>query len=235
MKLIVGCPVSHREWILDEWNQHVLSAVYALDEDVDLSYCFLASDKDLGTVEKLVDFDTYSDVIISSEDEREDRRTWSQSRYEDMVYYRNALLERIRFLKPDFFLSFDSDILLHPEALKSAFTAFRDEVWAVGLRTYMTERSTSHPSMGIWVDQQHRRYYRVDSRDITSCDIIMAAKLMKPEAYNVDYKLHTYGEDMGWSLGVTEAGGKLCYDGRVANKHVMVREQLNFVDERVGF
>ena len=46
-----------------------------------------ASDKDLGTVEKLVDFDTYSDVIISSEDEREDRRTWSQSRYEDMVYY----------------------------------------------------------------------------------------------------------------------------------------------------
>ena len=36
-------------------------------------------------------------------------------------------------------------------------------------------------------------------------------------------------------LGVTEAGGKLCYDGRVANKHVMVREQLNFVDERVGF
>ena len=32
-----------------------------------------------------------------------------------MVYYRNALLERIRFLKPDFFLSLDSDILLHPE------------------------------------------------------------------------------------------------------------------------
>ena len=114
------------------------------------------------------------------------------------------------------------------EALKSAFTAFRDEVWAVGLRTYMTERSTSHPSMGIWVDQQHRRYYRVDSRDITSCDIIMAAKLMKPEAYNVDYKLHTYGEDMGWSLGVTEAGGNCATMVVSQIKHVMVREQLNF-------
>lgn len=235
MKLVVGCPVSHREWILDDWNQHVLSAVYALDEEVDLSYCFVASDKDIETIEKLVDFDTFSDILISSEEDREDRRMWSQDRYETMVHLRNSLLERVRFLKPDYFLSLDSDILLAPDAIKSAFDAMTDDVWAVGMRTYMTERSTTHPSMGIWVDSGVRRYYRVDSRDITRCDIIMAAKLMRPEAYRVDYKVHPYGEDLGWCLNVAEAGGKVCYDGRVGNKHVMSKQMLETVDDRVGF
>ena len=43
MKPLLGVQFLIVNGFLDEWNQHVLSAVYALDEDVDLSYCFLAS------------------------------------------------------------------------------------------------------------------------------------------------------------------------------------------------
>ena len=68
-------------------------------------------------------------------------------------------------------------------ALKSAFSAFNEDTWAVGLSAYMTPRSTDHPSNGQWLSRQFNRFSRKDFDDIITCDIIMAAKLMRPDAY----------------------------------------------------
>jgi hypothetical protein len=58
---------------------------------------------------------------------------------------------------------------------------------------------------------------------------------MKPEAYNIDYKVADQGEDIGWSQNCKQARLKLLWDGSHASKHVMRRKDLENVDVRVGY
>lgn len=68
MKLTIGCPVYKRGWVLPEWNQRVLSSVYEMNQEVDLSYVFVASDEDVETVEMLASFDTETRIKVLTED-----------------------------------------------------------------------------------------------------------------------------------------------------------------------
>lgn len=235
MKLTIGCPVYKRGWVLPEWNQRVLSSVYEMNQEVDLSYVFVASDEDVETVEMLASFDTETRIKVLTEDRSSEKRQWGPPRYEHLVSLRNHLLAEVRDIQPDLFLSLDSDVLLAPNAISSAIDAFEDDTWAVGLALYMTEIGTDHPSNGTWSDGNFGRYTRRNFDDIITCDIIMAGKLMSPKAYNVDYEYHHCGEDLGWSRAVKQAGGKFRWDGRVKNKHVMRPEMLSRVDPRAGF
>jgi hypothetical protein len=63
----------------------------------------------------------------------------------------------------------------------------------------------------------------------------LAIKLMSPRAYNIDYRFHHQGEDIGWSVAATEKGLKLGWDGRICSKHVMAADQLQLVDPRCGY
>ena len=231
MKIVVGCPFSDRSWIFDRWMNHIQDAFSGLGHDV--SFVFVGNQTDLAFLKNVEN----TVLVEFSEPERLDVRRWNHQRYEHMVLLRNELLGAVRKLGPDLFLSLDSDILLAPNAIQSAIEALslHPNVWAVGLKCFMTPTSVSHPSMGIWVDNSHVRFRRNDVSDIATVDIIMAAKLMKPEAYNVDYSFHKNGEDLGWSLNVKLAGGSFIWDGRVTNKHVMSPKFLDVVDRRAGF
>lgn len=177
-----------------------------------------------------------SAVIPVKEPERDDERVWNPSRYQHMVFLRNRLLEFTRSAGPRWFLSLDSDVLIHEAAIYNLMETMEKEKWdAVGGRTYMTRlgRDTRWPSCGVFTSQGQMR--RPDSGGVNPVDVIMAIKLMSPMAYNVDYQYHKLGEDIGWSLAVKEAGGKIGWDGRVVSKHVMSPEHLAVVDPRVGF
>lgn len=231
MKLLVGCPVVNRSWILPLWYKHVLAAVANVD-DCELELLFVAPvDSD---VDVLLSFETPTHVHLTEETIPPDGRLWNADRYVTMVKERNALLQEVRSIAPDFFLSLDSDILLAPKAISSALELIGGDIWAVGLSTYMTPIGGGVPSMGIWIPGTER-YYRYDANHESPCDIIMAAKLMSPLAYGIDYEFHRNGEDLGWSRAVQSAGGKFMFDGRVKNKHVMEKWMLSCVDERVGF
>jgi hypothetical protein len=233
MNLFIGCPVSDRSWILPKWFDHVEKACEKIE--VVPQYVFVVGneDKDLDYVTSK----SRTHVKVINENKREDIRYWNHSRYSYMAMIRNELLSSVREYAPDFFLSLDSDILLHEDALLSAFDALEKhpDAWACGLKCYMSVGGIVHPSMGLWIDAEATRFYRNNSDDISTVDIIMAAKLMKPEAYNIDYKWHSNGEDLGWCQSVKAAGGKFIWDGRVCNKHVMGKKFLDGIDKRVGF
>ena len=234
MNILVGCPLSDRMWILPLWFDHVEAAFSKAG--LTPGYVFVVGNEDEETIDFLSSRDdTYIKII--QESKREDFRRWNHSRYEYMSFLRNELLKVVRSQAPDYFLSLDSDILLHEDALVSAFDALdqHDSAWAVGLKCYMSTDSRVHPSMGNWINGSYGRFYRTDASDMAAVDIIMAAKLMKPQAYSVDYKWHGSGEDLGWSVAVRESGGKFVWDGRVANKHVMSKNLVNVVDKRIGF
>ena len=234
MNILVGCPTSDRMWVLPSWFDHV-EAAFAKAGLVP-NYVFVVGNEDQETLDYLLGKSNVY-VKIIQENRREDFRRWNHSRYEYMSFLRNELLKVVREQSPDYFLSLDSDILLHEDSLVSALDALEQHpsAWAAGLKCYMSTDSRVHPSMGNWIGGSHTRFYRSDSSDMATVDIIMAAKLMKPDAYNIDYKWHGSGEDLGWSASVKEAGGKFIWDGRVANKHVMSKNLINILDKRIGF
>lgn len=229
--LAIGCPVAHREWILDHWFDHVEAAcTYA---SIEPAYVFVGdtiADESFKIIEKR----TRCARCLHVRNSRSiDRRDWGlPGRYQEMVMLRNLLLAEVRQLDPDAFLSLDSDILVHPHTIKTLIEDLNDYD-AVGARCYMTETGLSYPSWGKL--GRDGSLQRIDADGYFPVDVIMAIKMMSRAAYHIDYQLDTQGEDIGWSKACRAARLRLGWDGRVISKHVMAPRLLKIVDRRVGY
>lgn len=228
MRLIVGCPLSHRGWIIQLWFDHVLAACEGIAEP---RFMFIGdTSKDLPMWDVVRRYD--SEIIHVDETRGTDTRRWNWARYEQMTQLRNRLLAAVRDASPDYFLSLDSDILLNPYALLDGMPTLQMHKYdALGLGTYMTRKGTACPNMGNFTRQGNM--IRNDWRGHGRVDVIMAAKVMNSRAYQVDYRPATRGEDIGWSLDVVSRGLVLGWDGRNMSRHVMDPEALSAADPRV--
>lgn len=233
--LMVGCPVWKREWIMPRWFDHVEEA--CLNAAVVPHYVFVTDTFKDDTAPLLIQEagrrGRCYDLIHHEQRDRQDRRDWSPKRFEVMVELRNLLLERVRRYEPGFFLSVDSDILLHPQALTSMLEETH-RFDAIGGKCYMGG-GRSLPNCGN-VDVNGALKNRTDGDGACfKTSVIMALKLMQPAAYKVDYEHHHKGEDIGWSLACRAQGVTLGWDAKVCSKHVMKKEQLDKVDKRCGY
>jgi hypothetical protein len=233
--LVVGCPVAHREWILDAWFDHVEEACEVAG--VKPGYAF-AGDCTDETMMKIIFSRAPSDhlVVLDVPNSRgADVRDWaSPGRYAHMVEIRNLLLEGVRMMDAGLFLSLDSDILIHPFAIRNLIDDVTEDGWgAVGGKCYMTSTGTRYPSWGKL--GREGQIMRTDADGYFAVEVIMAIKMMTPAAYRVDYRLDLQGEDIGWSRACREAGLSLAWDGRVASKHVLEPHLLDRIDPRVGY
>lgn len=232
MRLVVGCPVLYRQWILDDWFDHVERACKRAE--VEPAFAFVG-DEILDPSFEIIERRAPRALIdVEPVTRPDDYREWNQDRYQVMVGLRNRLLALVRNAAPDVFLSLDSDILLHPDALKLVLEDLEAGVFAaVGSRCFMTQTGRSCPSWGRL--GPHGQLQRYDAEGYFPVQVIMAIKAMLPAAYQVDYELHAQGEDIGWSLACERASLKLGWDGRVVSKHVMTPNLLKLTDPRVGF
>ena len=233
MRLLIGGPVLRREWIIGSWFYHVFQSVKRLEETPEIAFVFIGGEGDptFDTVQDICQdgaLKAYVDYV--DEPREEDIRSWEDPRLHRMVYLRNRLLESVRRLAPDFFLSLDSDVLLHPDCLRNLIESSQG-FDVVGGRCYMT-RWTDAPSNMVFGKMVPTRH---DVDYVVPVDVVMACKLMQPQAYQIDYKYDFRGEDLGIARNWKEAGLKVGYDGRVGNKHILDRENLNKFDERVGW
>lgn len=233
--LVIGCPLSGRDWIIRQWFLHILGAVRNLNEDVDLLFAFVIDEGDPVQEEVnscLMDLEMpgvcyeVKPYPVSGKEHH-----WNLFKYEYMAETRNALLELVQRYSPDYFLSLDSDILLHPSAIASMMDAIGD-YGAIGSKTYLHRTSKLPNYANIKTNGQ---LLRPELEGVVPVDVLMAIKLMTPEAYNVPYKSDRRGEDIGWSLNCKERGVSLGFDGRVASKHIMEQSQLFSLDKRVGY
>lgn len=233
--ILIGCPVHEREWIMDDWFWRVNAAckvaglhpgyIFVMDPTEEPLYTMIQNQAKL--------MSTQLHIGVVQEQPRDDKRDWNERRYDRMVELRNILLEGVRANNPPLFLSLDSDILLHEEAIKSMVDNLED-FDAIGGKTYMTHTGTTCLSYGI-MKPNTRMMRRADAIGSFKVDVIMAIKLMTPAAYNIDYRFDSQGEDIGFSRACQEAGLKLKWDGTYANKHVMRRADLGRIDPRCGF
>ena len=215
VNVLVGCPVLMREWCLPDWFARLDDA--AVNAHVNLEFVFVGAAWDQGTWDAI---DTGAagrplTRVVVDEDRRTRSRDWlNPARYHRMVELRNTLLTHVRDRAPDLFLSLDSDILLHPDALANVIdTASRFDAVAAGV-----DLRVNTPNYFVTGLRGHERPPAPGV--VTRVDVIMAAKLMGPAAYHVDYRWHRQGEDIGWSQAAGEAGLTLGWDNRAPSPHV---------------
>lgn len=234
--LVIGCPVQHRAWILPAWADRIEKAAAGVVDDI---VFVLVGNKgnDPETYQVWKDWDRERSTVWVDVEEpaRDGSRYWHGPRFAHMASLRNQLLDEVRRIKPDLFLSIDSDILLHPDHLASMIQNLHERSWdAIGGRCYLGS-GTIYPS---WMRCLRPDGESVTRQDATGCfkvDVIMALKLMTPKAYYVDYRFHSKGEDIGWSIDARRAGCTLGWDGTVVSKHVMSPSLLDVFDPRSGF
>lgn len=236
--IVVGCPIKDRAWIVDLWFRHLFAALQPLIEwgkqasQVKLVFVgdpHTDSDTFSAIDRNCVRYSLSRDVVEIDEAPLPYHRVWNSDRYHHMVELRNMLLKHVRALEPTMFWSLDSDVLVHPETLRSAISGL-DRFDAVGSKTYMTPWGTAVPSFAM---HNNAGLMRWNDSGFFPVDIIMGVKLMTPSAYAVDYAHHTQGEDIGWSDAAKAAGLQLGWDGTYTSRHVMAPEYLDLVDDRV--
>jgi hypothetical protein len=240
MKLLIGCPIYKREWIFPYW----ISCIE--NQGIDLSnigFIFEASPDDEQTIQMLERYKKHvKSVALFDISVREDiphfyheegTRQWSISKYENMVSLRNSLLKKARDIKPDYYYSLDSDILLtNNNTIKLLTSHIQSGADAVSTAMFMTPTTIMYPGVMNWheEEQELEKAYRKESYPLGTyfkSDIIMAAKMMSPNVYNnVDYKLHPQGEDLGWCANAKKLGYNLYCASYIYTPHIMNKMML---------
>lgn len=216
---------------MDRWFDHVEAAI---PNDITHGYIFIGDpNTDWNTFKIIKDRARDARVIEVVEGRETDRRSWVPDRVEHMVTLRNLLLADVRGYRPEYFLSLDSDVLLHPDGIRTLIDAIGQGWDAVGGKCYL---SPGRECPNYAVLHREKVLHRPDAEGgLFPVDVLMAVKLMSPAAYAVNYTAAKSGEDEGWSTNCRNVGLKLAWDSRVVNKHVMQKEHLDRFDKRVGF
>lgn len=234
--LLVGAPVRNRGWVIKEWLSAVERSCWNAGVEPGFVMAGMEDDESIRAVASHCKAnDRLFQIIQVHEDGKHDapgKRTWNHTRYHYMVDLRNRLLTGVRVYQPGAFLSLDTDILIHPDAVGNLFESLID-FSAVGGKAYMSHVGRKVPSHAFVRGGQA---YRTDHEGgVIRTQVIMAIKMMSPDAYSIDYKWHHAGEDFGWSKAVLDSGLTLGWDARVVNKHVMTPDMLTRTDKRCGY
>lgn len=236
-EIVVGCPVRRREWIIDRWFDAIeeatqragLVASYVVVSEIEDPTLQALRRKAFQRELKEIHWEELETPI--SEDPYE--RVWNHQRFHQMVALRNRLLQAVREMEPRWFLSIDSDILIHPDALCDLIEA-TSRFGAVGGATFMTPigSGTGWPNCGWFRGAQGFIRYSIEHRGVIPVGVVMALKLLTPPAYAIDYRFHTEGEDLGFSLACQEAGIKLGWSNLHISRHIMSPDEIDREDDR---
>lgn len=227
--LLIGCPVYARDWIIERWLEHIEAAALRAGVQADVLLLGPQGDLTFASGRRVARrLGLRLDVVDSGEEPKSTGvaevgpwRTWSNGRLAHMVRVRNQLLEAVRRIAPQYFLSLDSDVLLHESSISNMLdTVSTSSFSAVGGKTYLTPAGDHAPSYAV-IDESGL-LVRPSTNAVRQVDVLMAVKLMTPAAYSVDYEFDRRGEDVGWSLACARKGHLLGWDGRVTSEHVMV-------------
>ena len=148
-----------------------------------------------------------------------------------MVNLRNSLLSKVRDINPNYFFSLDSDILLTNEnTIELLIAHVNAGADAVIPLMFITPINTMYPSIMNWLKEPGGQAYRKEKYPLGEyfqSDVIMAAKMMSRDVYkNVDYSLHTHGEDLGLSGNAAKMGYKLYSASYLYAPHIMHKQMM---------
>ena len=202
-KVLVGCPIFNRAWILPRW----LDALAAQD-DVDLGIGFCHTEGNDGTeriiaAEKLKDRFRYVDVYNFSGGTEDSTHGWTDlQKLDTIAAKRNRLLDMARHSDAEFYLSLDSDVIVPPGGLKALLDTLQT-----------TNAHAVCPKVWIWdaffvagrYEKGKLAFLNRKTTGVHPVDIVTSgACLMKREVVNntsVQYGVAVLGKDYGFAPG----------------------------------
>jgi hypothetical protein len=243
MRLVVGCPVYERAWILRDWFSAVADAVAytkQVRDDITLEFAFAYTPSEDDTLDVIHEqaelLGAPVSVVTVTEGTHSKERNWGDHRrLWTLTDLRNVLLNRVAELAPDLYFSLDSDLLIASNVILGLVEDMYGRYDAVAPLTFLA-RSQSITN-AFYYDRHVRRRVKVLNA-LQPADIICAAKML-PEHMVQDeqmrYVFHTAGEDIGFGDRGRELGYTFGIDTALKVKHIMEPEDMDKVDSRVGF
>jgi len=222
MQVVIGCPVFEREWVLPRWLQCVFNQ-QVLPEDITFVFGITdGNDNTRGLLEK------YGDMVNAAHfidcNDLECFRDRNPARFYPLAEIRNRILAKVEEIGPDFYFSWDSDILLPDKALLQLIDDDKDVVAPyVELTPGTPNCVTKVPGFPAFrrLKPIHHHYPK---DQLYPVDISFACVLMKPVAYDILYEWHQGGEDYGWGLNLINAGIQCWLDSRIIGHHLLNKD-----------
>jgi hypothetical protein len=214
--LVVGLPCHRRQWCLDRW----FDSVEAQDLPEGTRFLFILSEQGDPSERIILRRRPDAEILYAEglpsfgEDEKDD-----PSRYVVLAHLRNQLLRRVCSIEPDYYLSWDSDIILEPNAYWALRGVVDQGDGAVGALVDMG--GEVYPGNWSWMRLEGTDAIRplglgADGLPLLRSPggvfpfpvgVIMGVKLMTPRAYrDVRYADHVLGEDVGWAIQAEAMG-----------------------------
>jgi len=238
MKVMIGCPIRDRAWILEDYLKSILNLKFPKE---DIGLCFILNDSTDETEDMLIQFANqfintydYIRVIENNLNQIKDARIPSvrQQIYSTLSIQRNLLLQKAREEEADYLFSVDSDILFEPETLNKLIACDRDIVSA----QIWNDIGGTYPNVMMYNDKGKLRHYKNFPRDeIFQCDMTGAIYLISKEVLqetDVEYQYHMLGEDIFFCERAQENGFEIWCNPLVKCKHIMTKEMLKDDDPK---
>lgn len=238
MKLVVGCPVADRDWILPAWFAALQAQTRQPDE-----YVFVLSERQPTPVAdtiRLIRWLSPVDVPALSyalDDSpyipRYERNLHDPEHvYGEFARRRNLLRRMVLKREPDIFLSLDSDILLDDPRTIERLVGMLDlyPVAAPLVWLHPTGHASECYNAAWWAagdpgspDRAWRRATHADAeKGPQLVDIPMAAVMMRGVVLEAcSWYYHRQGEDLGFAQDLEQHGMQCAWDPSLTTLHVM--------------
>jgi hypothetical protein len=220
MKLFLGCPIYQREWSIPRWFDSIFKqGINPKQTGLVFGYS-PGNDNTLGLIEKYGSkFESLTVIDCSDVPAFSDRDT---KRWYTLAIIRNRILDVLRQQQPDYYMSWDSDILLPEGTLKALIKDKKDMVSPyVDLcpPAGIPNTCTLTPAAGFRRLQPYSKYY--PKGQLYQVDSIFAVFLMENKVFNkCTYGYMNGGEDYYWSLEAKKAGFESWMDSRFEAVHL---------------
>ena len=227
MKLVIGCPVKDRAWILPSWFQAIEDETQHLDIETDVVCLYTPSEDD--TLKVLGEWGArilYDGMPGRNVTEIDGHHWGTFSKYEYMSRLRNTLKDYvIKVMHADYFFSLDSDIILTANSLRRLLDFMETHEGVVAPAVNMMHNGTAWNTMSFANPQHPGGMVERPTKSPKSgqVDVVMAAMLMDRKGMQANWFAHDQGEDIGFSIDARQKSVPLWWMGDVYCEHVMRR------------
>jgi len=222
MRLVIGCPVAERAWILSNWLQAIE------EQNIECEIVCVYSTSHDETKQILTEWGVtiLHDQLPPRPVHEIDNHSWGTfSKYEYMALLRNKLLAYCACTDTDYFFSLDSDILLPSHGLKTLLDYLQAHEGVVAPAVNMAHFHNTAWNTMSFADPYHPGMAERKTKWPKSgqVDVVMAAMLLDRKGMEARWCAHTQGEDIGFSIDARYKKIPLWWLGEVRCDHVMRR------------
>jgi hypothetical protein len=227
-KVMIGCPVRNRGWILPDYLQHLQNIKYPRSL---IEYCFIINDCIDNTREILEEFaqNTLTPVrLITANLGNKQSDLRGVYNLSNLALLRNLLLEE--FIESDcqYLLSVDSDILVPPNIISRLIADNCAIVSALVCNGHELKNKSIYNILLRTRDGKYKHFIDYPHNCLFKIDCTGAAYLIKRkviESYKIRYSAHSGAEDIGFCEAAARQGLEIYCDSRIECVHIMNKEQ----------